>query len=92
MPDVPTLPEVGLPALSLSGAIYLFAPGRTPSEVADRLNLEFARALRAPEVVALIARHGQIAIGGNRREQRELMRREYLQWAEVTRVLGIRPE
>lgn len=49
--DVPTSTEQGFPDVQAGIWYGLVAPARTPVEIVDRLNGEFARALRDPAVV-----------------------------------------
>jgi tripartite-type tricarboxylate transporter receptor subunit TctC len=56
-PDIPTFGEMGLPALSFSGAVWngLFAPKGTPRETIDRLNAATVQALADPLVRSHLA-------------------------------------
>jgi tripartite-type tricarboxylate transporter receptor subunit TctC len=50
-PDVPTLQEAGVPGIDYNGGwMGIFAPGKTPRPVVQKLTAEFARALQVPEV------------------------------------------
>jgi tripartite-type tricarboxylate transporter receptor subunit TctC len=49
-PDIPTLAEMGLPALSYSDWIGLFAPRGTPRDIIGRLNAATVDALADPAV------------------------------------------
>ena len=49
-PNVPTLAESGLPGFEVEGWFAMFAPAATPKDILARLNAEFVRALRAPDV------------------------------------------
>jgi tripartite-type tricarboxylate transporter receptor subunit TctC len=51
-PDVPTLAEAGVASLSLPSWQALFAPPKTPGEIADRLSRDVARVLRDPALRA----------------------------------------
>ena len=51
LPDVPTLAESGVPGFDYNGGWNgVFAPAKTPREVVQKLSVEIARALQAPEV------------------------------------------
>jgi tripartite-type tricarboxylate transporter receptor subunit TctC len=47
-PDIPTIGEMGLPALFYSGWYGLFAPKETPRDVIGKLNAAAAEALADP--------------------------------------------
>ena len=49
-PDIPTFAEMGLPALSFSSWIGLFAPKGTPNDIIGKLNLAAVEALADPTV------------------------------------------
>jgi tripartite-type tricarboxylate transporter receptor subunit TctC len=48
VPDIPTIGEMGLPALSYSGWYGFFAPKETPRDVIGKLNAAAAEALADP--------------------------------------------
>lgn len=52
IPDVPSLSEVGVAALDLKNWFGLFAPGKTPKPIVDRLLKEVTVALRSEAVIA----------------------------------------
>lgn len=54
--DVPTFAELGRHGYEHAGGIAVFGPGNMPSGVVQRLNAEFAKILRSPEVVDLLTR------------------------------------
>jgi tripartite-type tricarboxylate transporter receptor subunit TctC len=53
LPDVPTMQELGFPALSSRSWYSLFAPGGTPKDIIDKLN---SAAVNAPGDAAVRAR------------------------------------
>src|ERR1700693_4995744 len=57
-PDIPTFAEMGLPALSYSEWVGLFAPRGTPRDIIDRLNAAAVEALADPAVRARLVEFG----------------------------------
>jgi tripartite-type tricarboxylate transporter receptor subunit TctC len=57
-PDIPTFGEMGLPALSFSVWIALFAPKGSPKEIIDRLSAASMEALADPAVQSRLANLG----------------------------------
>jgi tripartite-type tricarboxylate transporter receptor subunit TctC len=55
IPDVPTLRELGYVGYDVNPWFGIAAPAGTPRPVIDRLNAEFAKAARDPEVVKRLA-------------------------------------
>jgi tripartite-type tricarboxylate transporter receptor subunit TctC len=50
LPNVPTTAEAGVPGSEFNFWIGMFAPGKTPKEIVNRLNEEVVKALNTPEV------------------------------------------
>jgi len=51
LPDVPTIYESGMPQFAMSNWMGLVGPANMPREIVDRLNREFAAAMKRPEVL-----------------------------------------
>jgi len=49
LPDLPTPAEAGIPDFEYEGWYGMFAPGKTPRPVIDRLSKEMQRILQSPE-------------------------------------------
>src|SRR6202008_3499773 len=80
-PDVPTFAEAGLPGVTASTYWGVLAPKGTPQEIVDRLNVEFAKAVRDPEVVKRIADLGYLPIGGGPSDYAANIKAEIAKWA-----------
>ncbi|MFM9971972.1 MAG: Bug family tripartite tricarboxylate transporter substrate binding protein [Burkholderiales bacterium] len=52
-PDVPTMAEAGFPGIELDFWFALYAPAATPTAVITRLNTEFVKAMKSPDVFKL---------------------------------------
>ena len=63
-PDVPTMAELGYPDVEAVTWVGIYAPGRTPREVVQRLNAEIARIIREPAVKAKLDQQGLVLAGG----------------------------
>jgi tripartite-type tricarboxylate transporter receptor subunit TctC len=83
MPDVPTVAELGLPGYEGVLWIGMVAPAATPSSIVGRLAAATARAVRAPDLAARLARDGIEAVGSTPAEFAALITREIAQWREV---------
>jgi tripartite-type tricarboxylate transporter receptor subunit TctC len=49
-PDVPTMAEAGVPGFAILPWVAMFAPGKTPPAIVERLSHEVAAAMKRPDV------------------------------------------
>ncbi len=89
LPDVPTVRELGYPALELEGWNGIFAPAKTPKDIIDRLQREVAAAVRHPEVARRLSELGADAIGSPAAEQDAILRRQMDQFRPVIREMRL---
>jgi tripartite-type tricarboxylate transporter receptor subunit TctC len=54
VPDVPTMAEAGFPGLDLEMWHGMVAPAGTPAPIVTRLNAEFIKATRDPEILRIV--------------------------------------
>jgi tripartite-type tricarboxylate transporter receptor subunit TctC len=90
--DVPTFAEAGLPGVTASTYWGILAPKGTPQEIVDRLNVEFAKAVRDPEVVKRIGELGYLPIGGGPSDYAANIKSEIAKWAPVIKAANIKAE
>jgi tripartite-type tricarboxylate transporter receptor subunit TctC len=94
-PDIPTVAEMGLPALSASTWFGLFAPRGTPMEVIGKLNAATVEALADP---ALQSRFAALGLEIFPREQqtpealRAFQKAEIEKWWPVIRAANVKAE
>jgi tripartite-type tricarboxylate transporter receptor subunit TctC len=89
---VPTFAEAGLPGVTASTYWGVLAPKGTPPEIVDRLNVEFAKVIRDPEVVKRIAELGYLPIGGGPADYAANIKSEIAKWAPVIKAANIKAE
>jgi tripartite-type tricarboxylate transporter receptor subunit TctC len=87
--EVPTVGEA-LPGYEMSIWFGLLAPAGTPREVANRLNAETVKALKAPEVRERLLGQGVEPIGDSIDEFAAEMRRESVRWSEFAKATGLK--
>ena len=92
LPDVPTLPEAGLPGLDLSSWIGVFAPAGTPQETLARFQSELARALAAPDVRGRFAEWGFEPVASTPAEFAARFQTDVALYARVIREAKIPPQ
>ena len=89
LPDVPTVRELGFPALELEGWNGLFAPAKTPKDIIDRLQREVAAAVRHPDVARRLTELGADPVGSTSAEQEAILRRQMEQFRTVIREMKL---
>lgn len=90
LPGVPTLAESGLPGFSAINWQGVFAPAGTPPALVARLNAEFARAVRSPDLAPKLAQQDMEPNGSSAAEFSEAFRKELARWAKVAKDAGIK--
>ena len=90
LPDVPSLGEEGASPGILS-YFGLFAPAMTPKPIIDRLNSEFAKAMRTPSGQKFFRTATLEAIGGSAEEFAKFLKADGANAARVFKIIGIRP-
>jgi tripartite-type tricarboxylate transporter receptor subunit TctC len=89
-PDIPTLSETGLPGFEVGGWYMVLAPAPTPKEVVARLNAEFNRALKEPEVAETIEKMGFEPAPMSLSEAAQFVASEARKWSRSVKLSGAR--
>ena len=89
-PSVPTLAELGIRGVEHDVWAGLFVPAKTPEAIVSRLNQEFLRAARAPEVVKRLNGEGFVIRAGTPDELRQHMASESEILRATVRKFGIK--
>jgi tripartite-type tricarboxylate transporter receptor subunit TctC len=94
-PDIPTFAEMGLPTLSYSSWLGLFAPTGMPKDVIDKLNAAAVEALADPAVRSRLADLGYQVFPRERQTSEALgvlVRADAEKWWPITKQFGIKAE
>ncbi|WP_056177496.1 tripartite tricarboxylate transporter substrate binding protein [Pseudorhodoferax sp. Leaf267] len=89
LPQIPTVDASGLPGFEVTAWFGLFAPGRTPPAVIQRLHSELAHILAMPDVQQRLANHGVIPGGGTPESLRDFLAADMAKWSRVVQVAGV---
>lgn len=89
LPDVPVLAQLGGDP-GLPSYFGVFAPGKTPKPVLDRLSAEFAKALRAPKMQEFLKNQTLEPVGNSPAEFAEFVRADRANAQKVFKAMGIR--
>ncbi|HYM48361.1 MAG TPA: tripartite tricarboxylate transporter substrate binding protein, partial [Burkholderiaceae bacterium] len=79
-PDLPTLSESGLAGFDVTSWYSIVAPAGTPTEIIARLQAEFGRALREPDVREKLAALGAEPIANTPSEFAAMIKTETAKW------------
>jgi tripartite-type tricarboxylate transporter receptor subunit TctC len=91
-PEVPTMKELGHPALVVDTWYGLFAPAGTPREVVARLNTEVNAILQLPEIREALAAQGMAAVIDKPERLGALLSQELARWNRVVASANIQGE
>ncbi|AHV93516.1 tripartite tricarboxylate transporter substrate binding protein [Bordetella holmesii] len=89
LPEVPTMAESGVPGFESYNWQGIVAPAGTPAPIIARLNTEFNRILKDPEVQKAISDTGSQAGGGSPEAFGTFIRDETAKWARVIKAGNI---
>jgi tripartite-type tricarboxylate transporter receptor subunit TctC len=84
--------ESGLPELTLSFTVGLFAPARTPEAVVSRLNEEINRVMERPDIKNALLKFGFQNGAGTRDDFVTSLLADSEKWGPVAKGLGIKIE
>ena len=90
LPDVPTISEAALPGYRAATWFGVLAPAGTPRDIVAKLNVEFAKALSAPELVEHLRSEGADVVAGSPEQFRTFLKSEVDRWGPIVRAAGIK--
>ncbi len=92
LPDVPTLRELGYPALEFTGWNAVFASPQLPAEQIDAVSRAVRNALREPAMQQKLRDAGLAPTGTTSQELADIIARDIAFWTPVIRTSGFVPE
>ncbi len=92
LPDVPTITEAGVPGADFISWNGVHVPARTPRATIIKLNAEFDRQLKLPEVRERMQTLGLDPAGGTPEAFAAFVKADIARWAKVIKESGIRAE
>jgi tripartite-type tricarboxylate transporter receptor subunit TctC len=90
LPDIPTVAESGVPGYSVEAWFALFAPARTPAAIVNRLQVEAARAIHAPQIARRFEAEGTDMVGNPPQEFSREVKAEYEKWRALVEKAGLK--
>jgi tripartite-type tricarboxylate transporter receptor subunit TctC len=88
LPDVPTINESGYKGFDAVSWFGLLAPAGTPKDVVAKLNAEFNKALKLPELNKRLSDEGADPAGGTPEQFAKLIKDEIPRWGKVVKDSG----
>lgn len=88
LPDVPTMAEQGAPGFNYEQWIGVGVAAATPPELIQRLNAEFVRAAKTPEIFTKLEGDGTVIVGSTVEEFRQRIASEAARWRKVAQDTG----
>jgi tripartite-type tricarboxylate transporter receptor subunit TctC len=92
IPDVQTISEAGYAGADFVTWNGIHIPVRTPKPVAAKLNAEFDRILKLPEIRERMFDLGLDPVGGSAESFGEFVREDIARWAKVIKEAGVKAE
>ena len=89
LPEVPTVVEAGFPWFQVDPWYVMAAPAGTPVAIIDRLNAEFNKMLKSPEMIKILASRGAIPLTSTPEEAVQFVKKETETWAKVIKEAGV---
>lgn len=91
-PQLPTVAEAGVPGYVLENWYGLFAPGKTPPEVVNRLNAAVSKALKSDAFTKIATNEGLVMVPAPPEDFARFFRGEEARWRKVIHDAGIKAE
>jgi tripartite-type tricarboxylate transporter receptor subunit TctC len=89
LPEVPTIAEAGVAAVTVRHWAGVFGPPKMPRDIVERLNMEINVALKRPDVVEKLQGYGYSAEGSTPERLLEINRDDLALWRKLVREAGI---
>jgi tripartite-type tricarboxylate transporter receptor subunit TctC len=83
MPNIPTVAEAGYPGFEALNWYAFVAPGKTPTAILDRWNVEIVKVLNDPGVRDALNKHGLTPQPTTRAELTAFVKKEDAKWSAV---------
>jgi tripartite-type tricarboxylate transporter receptor subunit TctC len=89
LPEIPTIAE-SVPGYEAMSWYAMLVPAKTPPAVIQKLHAETVRALKAPEIMDILAKAGTDPLGNTPAEAETFLKAEIARWGNVIRQAKVR--
>jgi tripartite-type tricarboxylate transporter receptor subunit TctC len=90
--DLPTVAEAGVPGYEVTSWYGALAPAGTPAELIRKLNGDFVRVIRTPDIAARLVEAGAEPVANTPEEFGAFIRSELKKWAKVVQQSGAKAD
>ncbi len=90
--NLPAIASSGLPGFESVVWFGLFAPAATPAPIIAKLNADINRVLKDKQVLDVINKGGQEAVGGTPEDMHRVLVADFERWATVVKATGIKAD
>jgi len=91
-PNLPTFAEAGVPGYEVNAWYSMHAPAGVPKDIIAKLNREFVRVLKLPDIQERLKVLGSEGIGNTPEEFAKFVRAESAKYAKAIREAGVKVE
>lgn len=92
LPNVPTISEAGVPGYEATSWYMVLAPSKTPAPVIKQIHAETVNALKAKDMLDMLAKGGTEAVGNTPAEAMTFLKTEIARWGKVIKQAKLRIE
>jgi tripartite-type tricarboxylate transporter receptor subunit TctC len=92
LPDVPTMAELGYPAVRSALTVGMWGPAGIPAPIVKTLNAALVEAIKTPEISARIIADGPAPNPSTPEQLRERYKVEVGFWTDAAKVANFKPE
>jgi tripartite-type tricarboxylate transporter receptor subunit TctC len=90
LPDTPTMVEAGLGPYRVGNWCGLLTTAGTPAAIVDKLNREFVKAARSPELIKKLTEQGNVIDSSTPQDMAKLVADEVKSLDQLIRTLGLK--
>jgi tripartite-type tricarboxylate transporter receptor subunit TctC len=88
-PEVPTMIESGFPGFEMYGWAMLFAPGKTPRHIVEKLHADIAKAVGDQDVISVVEKNGGETKQMSLAELKNYVTAETKKYGDIVRAIGL---
>jgi tripartite-type tricarboxylate transporter receptor subunit TctC len=92
LPEVPTIYEAGLTQFTISNWMGLVGPAGLPREIVNRLNREFAAAMKRPGVLAALVKQAFVVNPSSPEQFAAFIKEQMESYGSLLRAAGVQPQ